>query len=82
MDTLIAFFKGEFAIPGDDNPFRIKYTSAQNIPHGILEEQPAMPPPGTVETVVYDSMTAAGFAEFQDRFLAKWFKPVERPRTD
>jgi hypothetical protein len=71
------FFKAAFALPGDAEPVRNKYTASGSIPHDVLDAHPGVPPAGTIEAEAYAAETKSSFDEFRDKYLAKWFKSGE-----
>jgi len=71
---LFVFFRSSFAMPGEEAVQLVKFTAAENVPHDVIDAIPAGKPAGTLESAAYEAMTRDAFGQFEQRYLAKWFK--------
>jgi hypothetical protein len=71
---LFVFFRSSFVMPGEEPVQLLKFTPAENVPHDVIDDAPAGQPAGTLESAAYEAMTKDAFGQFEQRYLAKWFK--------
>jgi hypothetical protein len=70
---LLFYFTLELALPGEKETLRSKHNFVQKIPLEIIRKVDTVPPPGTLETQIYESMSSDAFAAIARRFNVQWF---------
>ncbi|WP_437727541.1 hypothetical protein [Sorangium sp. So ce861] len=73
-------FTTEFILPGDAEPLLTSEKIARRVPAGLIQQQTAPSPPGTLEAIVYEAMMREAFIDLGERYLATWFRKRDEPR--